>query len=309
MYRPKTTLEQWRILQAVVDHGGYAHAAAKLNKSQSSLNHAVAKLQSQLNVQLLEVKGRKAFLTEAGEVMLRRSRHLTQNVQELEFLAENINQDWEPEITVALDLAYPRELFYPALKAFYPQSRGSRLKIIDTVLTGTEEAITDGWADIVITGTVPKGYLGEPIAELYFIAVCHAEHPLAALPSPIDANELLHHLQLVIKDTSQSPNEKQGWLRSEQRWTVSHFNTAIELMLQGQGFCWLPTHTVEQHIVSGDLVKLEIQGSTFRKLVAWLVHPNPDTLGPGSKLLSELILAHRQIHNECAERDQRPEEN
>ena len=46
MYRPKTTLEQWRILQAVVDHGGYAKAADYLNKSQSSLNHAVAKLQN-----------------------------------------------------------------------------------------------------------------------------------------------------------------------------------------------------------------------------------------------------------------------
>ena len=68
MYRPKTTLEQWRILQAVVDHGGYAKAADYLNKSQSSLNHAVTKLQNLLDVQLLEVKGRKAFLTPAGEL-------------------------------------------------------------------------------------------------------------------------------------------------------------------------------------------------------------------------------------------------
>ena len=96
MYRPKTTLEQWRILQAVVDHGGYAKAADYLNKSQSSLNHAVAKLQNLLDVQLLEVKGRKAFLTPAGEVMLRRSRNLTDNVEALEALAVNINQAWEP---------------------------------------------------------------------------------------------------------------------------------------------------------------------------------------------------------------------
>ncbi|GBL03257.1 LysR family transcriptional regulator [Glaciecola sp. KUL10] len=109
MYRPKTTLEQWRILQAVVDYGGYAHAAEKLNKSQSSLNHAVAKLQSMLGVQLLEVIGRKAVLTEAGEVMLRRSRYLTQDVENLESLAININQDWEPEITLVVDLAYPKE--------------------------------------------------------------------------------------------------------------------------------------------------------------------------------------------------------
>ncbi|WP_088328908.1 LysR family transcriptional regulator [Lacimicrobium sp. SS2-24] len=297
MYRPKTTLEQWRILQAVVDYGGYAHAASQLNKSQSSLNHAVAKLQNQLGVQLLEVRGRKAYLTEAGEVMLRRSRHLTQNVQDLEVLAESINQDWEPEITLAVDLAYPKEQLYPVLKEFYPDSRGSRLKILDTVLTGTEEAITQGWADIVLTGQVPKGYLGEPIAETQFIVVCHPQHPLAAMPSPIDPNELMHHLQLVIKDTSQSPDEKQGWLKSELRWTVSQFATAIDLMGQGLGFCWLPEHVVCQELGKGSLVKLDVKGSSFRKLVMWMVHPRPDTLGPGSQLLSDCILTHRQIQH------------
>ena len=42
MFRPKSTFEQWRIFQAVVDCGGYAQAAEALNKSQSSLNHAAA---------------------------------------------------------------------------------------------------------------------------------------------------------------------------------------------------------------------------------------------------------------------------
>ncbi|MCP3291660.1 helix-turn-helix domain-containing protein, partial [Aeromonas hydrophila] len=66
MFRPKSTFEQWRIFQAVVDCGGYAQAAEALNKSQSSLNHAVAKLQQSLGVALLEVRGRKAVLTPAG---------------------------------------------------------------------------------------------------------------------------------------------------------------------------------------------------------------------------------------------------
>ena len=100
-YRPKSTLEQWRILQAVVDAGGYAQAAELLNKSQSSLNHAVAKLQNQLGVELLHVVGRKAFLTAAGEVMLRRSRLLTQQIEDLELLAANIDMGWEPELRLA----------------------------------------------------------------------------------------------------------------------------------------------------------------------------------------------------------------
>lgn len=295
MYRPKSTLEQWRILQAVVDFGGYAQAAEKLNKSQSSLNHAVAKLQNMLNVQLLEVVGRKAVLTEAGEVMLRRSRYLTQNVEDLESLAVNINQDWEPEISLVVDLAYPRSLLFPVLQDFFPESRGSRLQIIDHVLTGTEDAITRHKADLVIHMQVPKGFLGEPIAHIEFVLVCHAQHDLASMQSPIDPNELAQHLQIVIKDSAERPDEKSGWLKSENRWTVSQFDTAIDLLLQKMGFCWLPYHRVKTLIDDGRLVSLTVEGSTFKQMTAFLVCPTPDNKGPGTQLLEKLILHHREI--------------
>lgn len=295
MYRQKTTLEQWRILQAVVDHGGYAHAAKALNKSQSSLNHAVAKLQNQLNVQLLEVKGRKAFLTKAGEVMLRRSRLLNQAAQDLEELAVNINQGWEPEIILAIDLAFPREVILPILNEFQPLSRGSRVTMLDTVLGGTEEAITEGWADIVITSHVPQGFLQEPVINVNFVAVTHPEHPLAKLPSPIDPQELLQHVQVVIRDTGKTPNDNRGWLRAEQRWTVSQFHTATDLLLQGIGFCWLPQHHVEPYIKNGSLTKLSVKGSSFRRISLALVNPSPETMGPGTQLLTEMILAERQV--------------
>ncbi len=294
-YRPKTTLEQWRILQAVVDYDGYAKAAQALNKSQSSLNHAVAKLQSVLGVQLLEIRGRKAYLTEAGEVMLRRSRYLTENVESLENLAENINQEWEPEITLAVDLAFDRNLLYRALHQFIPDSRGSRLKIIDTVLTGTIDAITEHWADLVISHQVPVGYLGEPLVDMPFVAVCHPQHAIARIPNPIDAEALMQHCQIVIKDTSNKPQEQSGWLRSENRWTVSQFDTAIDLLLQQIGFCWLPLHKVSKYIENGELYVLNINGSTHKRLSSYLITPQPDNIGPGTRLLSDLILAQKQI--------------
>lgn len=294
MYRAKTTIEQWRILQAVVDFGGYAQAAAQLNKSQSSLNHAVTKLQDQLGVALLEVIGRKAYLTEAGEVMLRRARHLTQNIQDLEELANNINQNWEPEITVAVDLAFPREYLYAALKAFQPNSRGSRLKLINTVLTGTEEAAVEKWADLVIAANIPKGFLGEPLCQEYFYAVCHPDHELAHLTSPIEPAELAQHLQIVIRDTARIPQEKQGWLKSEQRWTVSDFNAAIDIMCQGIGFCWLPEYTLLDAFREKKLVKLAIKGSSFRAVSFYLIAPKADKMGPGTEMLYQQILALRQ---------------
>lgn len=296
MYRPKTTLEQWRILQAVVDFGGYAQAASALNKSQSSLNHAVAKLQNTLGVQLLEVIGRKAMLTAGGEVMLRRSRDLTQNVEALELLAKNIQQDWEPEIVLAVDLAYPREALFPALDAFLPQSRSSRLKIKDTVLTGTDDAIVRHQAHLAISMSIPKGYLGEPICQVNFVLVCHPKHPLAETDNNVDPSALAQHLQLVIADSSSKPAEKEGWLKSENRWTLSQFDTAIDLLLRNIGFCWLPSHKVDLLLKSGKLKMLTVRGSQFKHMTAYLISPTPDDKGPGTRLLENLILQHRQIH-------------
>jgi DNA-binding transcriptional LysR family regulator len=295
VYRPKTTLEQWRILQAVVDYGGYAQAGEALNKSQSSLNHAVAKLQDMLGVQLLEVIGRKAVLTEAGEVMLRRSRDLSQNVQALEQLAVNINQDWEPEITLAVDLAYPREALIPALTGFLPDSRGSRVKVIDTVLTGSTEAITEKKADLVISMEVPKGFLGEPLCHVEFVLVCHPEHELADTEQAISPRTLAQYLQLVIKDTAETPSETSGWLKSENRWTVSNFDMALLLLAQNMGFCWLPLHKVSTLLDKNNLRRLEVEGSAFKQVTAFLICPSPEHQGPGTLLLSRQILEHRTI--------------
>lgn len=289
-YRPKSTLEQWRILQAVVDAGGYTQAAELLNKSQSSLNHAVAKLQAQLGVELLEVIGRKAQLTTAGEVMLRRSRILTQQIEDLELLADNLDKGWEPEIRIATELAYPKQYLYEALKQFYPLSRGSRVQIIDTVLTGTSEIIIQKKADLVITGVVPVGYLSEPLYVTRFIPVVGAMHPLAGI-AHLDQNELSQQLQIVIRDTAVKPQEHMGWLKAEQRWTVDNFHEAVEILLMGLGFCWLPDFIVAPLLEQGRLVHLPLQQSSERLISMGLLAPQEETLGPGSRQLRQLLLA------------------
>ncbi len=290
MQRAKSTIEQWRILQAVVDCGGYAKAADELNKSQSSLNHAVAKLQHQLGVSLLEVKGRKAFLTPAGEVMLRRSRLLTQNVRDLEQLADNLSQGWEPEITLVVEIIHPKALLYQALQDFLPQSRGTRIRILDSVITGSQEAVEDNVADLVIAGFIPKGYLAEPLTEVTMLPVCHPNHPMAKM-AKIDSHELSQHLQIVIKDSGSRPSQDRGWLKSEQRWTVSNFHEALDLVKRGVGFCWLPKHLICPLLDKGELFRFALEQGSERKLHTHLVIPDETNLGPCAGALAQVILA------------------
>lgn len=295
VYRPKTTLEQWRILQAVVDYGGYAQAADALNKSQSSLNHAVTKLQQMLGVQVLEVKGRKAYLTKAGEVLLRRSRQLSRQINDLEEIADTMNRGWEPEISLVVEMPYPNDLLHAALQVFYPQSRGTRLQLKKEVISGTQDAITQKKADIVIAESAPQGFTADPLCSIAMVPVCSPTHALAQ-PAQLTLDELAEHLQLVIRDTGKKPEERRGWLRAEQRWTVDSFFDAIEMLKTGLGFCWLPQHLIQPYLKQGELKQLQVTQGNTRRLHLVLIHPNKEKLGPCAQLLTQCILSqHLQL--------------
>ncbi|WP_427977506.1 LysR family transcriptional regulator [Agarivorans sp.] len=291
-FRAKSTLEQWRIFQAVVDYGGYAQAASQLNKSQSSLNHAVSKLQNLLGIQLLEVKGRKAHLTPMGEVMLRRSKLLSQNIQDLETLAASLEQGWEPKLAVAVEIVQPQAPVIKALKAFLPDSRGTRVEVIDTVVSGADDAIHEGEFDLVITAQLPQGVLGEPLNSVTLVPVVHRNHPLAKMPQPVSIDEVLQHVQLVIKDTGKNPKQDRGWLRAEQRWTFSSFKQVVDVLKQGLGFAWLPMHIAQSYFEEESLVELNIQGGAAKSLTTYLVVPRPELLGPAGQHFSKLLLQH-----------------
>ena len=80
MSLPRTTVEQWAVLSAVVEHGGYAKAAAALHRSQPAVSYAVANLQQSLGVPLLEIQGRQEVLTPRGETLLKRARAVVRDL-------------------------------------------------------------------------------------------------------------------------------------------------------------------------------------------------------------------------------------
>lgn len=293
VFRAKSTFEQWRILQAVVDAGSYAKAAAMLNKSQSSLNHAVAKLQDQLGIQLLEVVGRSTQLTKAGEIMLRRSRKILGDVENLEILADTLDKGWEGEITIACEILYPKSDLHLILKSFLPESRGSRINIRTEVISGSEESITNKTADIVVSNLVPKGYFGNTLINVNLIPVC-GQHNTDIPENLLNLDNLAEYLQIVIRDTGIAKSSG-GWLKAEQRWTIDNFYEAIEILESGVGFCWLPEHVAKKQLENNQLRKINIEGFTGRQVPLHLVIPDRDNQGPASKCLEQLFYQHHKV--------------
>ena len=283
------TLEQWRLLAAVVDHGGFAQAAEQLQKSQSTVSHGVKQLQAALGLPLLALQGRRAVLTPAGETLLRRARYLLQEAQALQQLADTLARGWAPRVTLSVDAIFPQDTLFDALAAFGQESPDTRVEVQESVLSGGTEALLQKQADLVITGRVPPGFLGEPLLRLGFIAVAHPAHPLHRLGRALELEDLRPHQQVVIRDSGLRLRADSGWLGAERRLTVSHPATSIQALCRGLGFAWVPREKIRAELDSGQLKALPLVEGATRWAELYLVLAEREAAGPAVQRLAELL--------------------
>lgn len=289
MKAPRVTLEQWYTLQTVIDSGGYAQAAEKLHKSQSSISYTISKLQEQLGVNLLRLEGRKAILTDAGQALLGRARHLVTEAKELESLANTISEGWETEITLVADSACPPDLLMKSLKEFEPQSQGTRIQLREVVLSGGTDALLSNQTDIGITAWVPPGFLGDELLRLELVAVAHSDHPLINKRKSLTTSDLVPYRQVVISDSGDKRQMNKGWQDAEQQWKVSTIDTAVEAVANGLGYCWLPRHRIQKLIDKGVLKELNLrEGKSFSGSL-YIIFGRPNNVGPATRKLADII--------------------
>lgn len=296
MKAPRVTLEQWRVLQSVIDKGGFSQAAEALHKSQSSVSYSVAKLQEQLGYPLLIIEGRKAKLTERGEVLLRRSRHLIKEAVELEELAHTLGQGWEPELELVVDQAFPTPALLRALNIFELQRQGTQVQLKEVVLSGGLEALQLGSPDLVLTSIVPKGYLADPIVDVELMAVASPSHTLFQEKDLINNERLSRELQLVIRDSAIESSVDSDWLGTEKRWTVSSVQSALEIVVSGIGFAWLPRADIESDLNMGKLKKLNLVSGGERNFPLYAIFGKGERTGSATRLLVELLKAECNLY-------------
>ncbi len=285
----RTSLEQWRMLDALIAQGSYASASEQLYKSQSAINHAVQKLQTQLGVALVEVEGRRTRLTPAGEQLLRRARLLLNEATELEALAASLRQGQATELALAVENLFPAEILMAALERFSRAAPYTRIELYEEVLSGGEQRLLQGAVDLLISARVPSGFLGDPLVTLGLIAVAHPEHPLHAKAAPLTQADLRIERQLVVRDSGPVRDWNPGWLGAEQRWTFSHIRSSVAACCQGLGFSWYPEGLIADELADGRLKPLPLQSGSRRTVTLFLSYAAPQLAETAAGTLAELL--------------------
>ncbi|UTW44830.1 LysR family transcriptional regulator [bacterium SCSIO 12696] len=294
---PKVTLEQWRMLLAVVEYGSFAAAANRLLKSQSTVSYAMARLQEQLQVAVFELQGRRAVLTEAGELVVRRARTLVSDAQALEQAAQVLASGWESEIRIVVDMIFPQQLLVAILQRFSPGTQHTRVELIESSLSGTQDAIVHGGADMALGGMLPTGFLSEPVCQMQFVAVAHPQHPLVLLKRPLQEADMKQQRQLVVRDSGPHRRLNAGWLGAEQRWTVSHFHQSIRLLLGGLGYAFVPMHMAQPYLDTGELVELPIASGSTRDVPLRMVFADRTNAGPALQRFAEIVREEGRLYS------------
>ncbi|WP_372737772.1 LysR family transcriptional regulator [Neptunomonas sp.] len=282
------TLEQWQCLVAIVESGGYAAAAEVLNKSQSSISYAIQKMEASLGLRAFKIAGRKAVLTPVGQTLYRRAKVLLEEAQQMESMALKFSAGMEAEIKIAMDTLFPEWLLLEAVQAFMTENPMTRVELRETVLSGSDEALLKKEADIVISGRIPPGFLGDPLMQVTFRAVAAPDHPLHQVGRTLDYQDLRLHRQLVVKDSG-SRGTDAGWLGAQQRLTLSHINTSVRCAVLGLGYAWYPVLKIQNELEQGVLKPLSLVSGGERSVELYLIYRDGHYAGPGTQQLGQLI--------------------
>lgn len=285
----RVTLDQWLAFKTVVDQGSYSRAAEVLNKSQSTISYSLAKLNEQLPKPVLSLEGRKAALTAEGKVLYLYAQQILNAAASAESVAQSMAVEFESEVTIAVDVLQQVADLADAFEAFSEQFPHTRIRVLETSLSGTSEALLEKQADLVIGTAMPTGFNGFPLTTISMLPVAALSHPLVKNLENVSELELQSHRQIVLRDTGTKREQDAGWLGAQQRWTVSHFSSSISLVKTGLAFAFLPDKWIKEELKNGSLRLIPLQEGYQRSLPLYLMFADKPNAGPATRALAELV--------------------
>src|SRR5512146_572433 len=288
-----TTIDQWEVLEAVVQLGSFAAAAAKMNRSQSTISYAISRLQDQFKIPLLEMKGRKAQLTDAGKALLADVEPLLTGFRALEQRAESLAAGGETEIRLSVDSVFPNDRLFAALAELarvFPHAHPTLHKA--SFLSSVEEFSNFG-ADMCIAGLAAREQLIKPILDIRMKAVARGDHPLHQIKRQLTRIDLIQKLAVIIEGSGNEPR-RQPHSPSQRYLAVNTIESAIEAVRSGICFGWLPVYRIQPFLDSGELVGLQLPlgGERFARMN--LIMRDLDS-SREKNFLADLLGANREL--------------
>lgn len=287
------SLDQLRVFIAVIDHGGFAHAARALHRTQSVISYTIANLEEQLNIALLDRSKRKPVLTEAGKALLADARAVSLKVDSMRSRAKALSSGLEAEVSLVVDVMFPACALVAILHAFQREFPTVSMRLRMEALGAVTQLVMDRVCHIGISGWMP----GTPdtierqsCGFVTLVPVASPQHPLAQLRGPIPGALLREHLQLVLTDRSTWTTGQDFGVLALRDWRLGDLGAKHALLRSGIGWGNMPVELIQDDLASGRLVQLDLSEGSSVNFPLYVIHRGDEEPGPAGKWLMQQFL-------------------
>nr|QCI07803.1 Transcription regulator of Rubisco operon [Pleonosporium borreri] len=280
------TLDQLRILKAIIKEGSFKRAANSLYVSQPAISLQIQNLEKQLNLPLFERNNKKATLTEAGNLLLQYGNRILALCEETCRALEDIQNLQGGSLIIGASQTTGTYLMPRLLGLFrqrYPQVN-VQLQVHSTRLISW--SVANGQIDLAVIG-------GEVPQELKDIlqVTSYAEDELALI-LPVSHNfskindiqkEDLYHLRFIALDKQSTIRKVIDKVLNQHDIDSSRFKIEMELnsieaiknaVQSGLGAAFVSVSAIAKELELGIIHSAKIKNVTINRMLSIIINPN-----------------------------------
>jgi len=292
------------LFSSVVDEGSFSRAAQRLGLPKSTLSRRVAALETQLGERVLARTTRKLTVTDFGTAVLRHARHVAEDVQAAESLAQHRQAQPSGRLRVTMPADLGNLLLAPWLAEFALQYPAITLhmdfssRIVDLIGEDFDVAIRMG--DLRDDASLAARRLATFSSSLFA-----SPSYLAQRGVPKSPDDLAHHRGLHILAHTGEPTP---WVlrRGDEQWrgvatsrTVANSpEVLMRMALRGAGITLVHDPFALQYVKRNELVAV-LPDWRSSPVSAWAVFPGRRLMPTRTRAFIDALVA-RFDGPECA---------
>ncbi len=279
------TLDQLRILRAIVNEGSFKKAADKLYVTQPAVSLQIQNLEKQLEIPIFDRGGRKAELTEAGQILLNYCERILSQCQEACRALDDLHNLKGGSLMIGASQTTGTYLMPRMIGRFrnkYPDV-AVQLQVHSTRRTGW--GVANGQIDLGIIGGELPLELNEllnvtPYATDELALVIPAKHKFSnnqKLPK-----EDLYKLGFISLDSQSTTRKVVDKLLANSGLEIQRLRIEMELnsleaiknaVQSGLGVAFLPVVSIDRELAAGTVQKLIVEDIEIIRELKLISHP------------------------------------
>ncbi|MCA9525957.1 MAG: LysR family transcriptional regulator [Myxococcales bacterium] len=290
------TLRQLEVLVKVVEAGSLTRAAGVLRMQRSNVSRALAELEAELGVVLLDRTTRRQSVTEAGREVYGRAVGILEAVAETHLLTQRLHDDPRGCLRLTCSVEYGMVVVGPLIEGYlarYPQTTVEveyASRDIDIVHEGFDLAIRGG---PLPDSSLVARKLGRFDYGLFASPAYVAARGAPETPEALGAHDVIHSSGQDVRPvwTLHHPQRAAPVrVEGQPRLRVNTGAAVRSAVLQGLGVAPLPTVMARAYVAQGQLQRLLAPWHPA-SVPVYAVYPQSRHLSPKVRAFVDLALS------------------